>query len=352
MTGGAAPRILLIRLRSLGDLVLITPCTRAVKESHPDSTLAVAVDEGSEVIFEGNPYVDEVLSSPVGNSWIRELAFLRRLRRERFDWVFNLHGGPRSALMTLASGAAQRVGGLQKANTWNRVYNVRVPPFSEILGSPGPFHIVERHLATLSCGGIRGTPGDLVVPVQPGPRKSVRQRLHERGIGKEEPVVVFHPIPAGGTNRWGVKNFAALADALASGQKARPVFIGSPGDRVEVEEILKLMKTAGENWCGETTLGELAALLELSQLFVGVDSGPSHLAAGVGAPVVVLWGAATLTTWHPWTSKLTVVGGSGGGYQTRREIRHVAAGKKISEIGVDDVLAAMELHGNARIQTH
>lgn len=332
----------------------MTPCTRAVKESHPDSYLAVAVDEGSEAIFAGNPYVDEVLSCPVGNSWARQLTFLRRLRRGRFDWVFNLHGGPRSALMTLASGAKRRVGGLQKANAWNRVYNVRVPPFSEILGSPGPFHMVERHLATLRCGGIRGTPGELVMPVQPGARESVRERLREQRIDEEEPVVVFHPIPAGNTNRWGTENFAALADALLSSLKVRPVFIGSAGDREEVDGILNEMKTAGLNWCGETSLGELAALLERSDLFVGIDSGPSHLAAGVGVPVVVLWGAGTLTTWHPWTSRLTVVGGSSGGYKTRKEIRHVAAGKKIAEIGVDDVLeavAAVEWRGNARIRT-
>lgn len=354
MNGSPSPRILLIRLRSLGDLVLITPCTRAVKEAVPGCHLAVAVDEGWEEVFAGNPYVDEVLVRPASGSWLRQLSFLLRLRRRRFDWVFNLHGGPRSAQMTLASGAARRVGGLQKPHAWNWVYNVRVRPFSEILGGPGPFHIVERHLATLRCGGIDGIPGPLVVPVPRPAREAVRRRLHEAGVGGGEGIAVLHPIPSGGTNRWAGEKFSALTDDLYAGRRLRAVFIGGGGDRAEVERILSGMKSPALNWCGRTSVGELAAVLECSSLFVGVDSGPSHLAAGVGAPVAVLWGAATLTTWHPWTPKLAVVGGPVGAHATRIKVRRVAAGKEISEISVDDVreaVAALEIADDARVRT-
>lgn len=353
MSGSRSPRILLIRLRSLGDLVLITPCTRAVKEALPDCRLAVAVDEGCEDLFLGSPYVEEVLSSPLEGSWGRWLGFLRDLRR-RFDWVFNLHGGPRSAQMVLASGASRRVGGLQKPHPWNRVYNVRVRPFSEILGGPGPFHIVERHLATLRCGGIEGVPGPLVIPVQQRARETVRRRLEQAGVGTEQGIVVLHPIPSGGTNRWGSENFSALAGDLSGGRRLLPVFIGGAGDRAEVEGMVAAVRGRALNWCGETSLGELAALLERCALFVGVDSGPSHLAAGVGAPVVVLWGTATLTTWHPWTPRLAVVGGAAGEHETRIAVRRVAAGREISEIRVDDVreaVAALEVGADARVRT-
>jgi len=178
-------KVLLIRLRRIGDVVTVTPCTRAVKETFPQAHLSVLVEEASKEVLLGNPFVDELIvlkgrgeqDGRGAGKLLGDLRLLLDLRREGFDLVINLHGGPRSALQTLFSGARYRLGGFNDWHQWNWVYTIRPRSLRAMYGEEGGrVHIVQRHLATLQAAGIGTSDSSLVMRVTEEARASLDRR--------------------------------------------------------------------------------------------------------------------------------------------------------------------------------
>jgi heptosyltransferase-3 len=284
-------RVAILRFRSLGDCVLTTPALAILKRHRPDLRVAVVVEDRFRAIFEENPDVDEILRPELGP-----------LRRYRPALCLNLHGGSRSAWMTAASGARYRAGFGHYRHQF--VYNVRIPRAQQILGVERTVHTAE-HLA--SAVFYLGAPVEEVVGAKlvcgnshplPDGCGSERSRAREQAA-----IAVIHPVAATPEKTWHAGGFLAVARHLKS-SGLEPIFIGAAGDDLSAFRAYRTISAA--------PLSEIKQLLSTASLFVGNDSGPAHMAAAFGVPVVVIFGASNPAIWGPWRTVSEVVTAPGG----------------------------------------
>lgn len=256
-------KVLIIRLRSLGDCVLTTPAIHLLKAHRPDLRVTVMVEDRFADIFRGNPDVNAVMPPHPAAAlvWNPKLTI-------------NFHGGARSMWLTLASTARYRAGFGHFRN--RSIYNLPVPRAQEILGEERTVHTAEHMASAMFWLGV--------------PRMEIpRARLFAPAAPSEKPYAVFHALASAASKSWPADRFLAIARSL---QHMEPVFIGGPGDdltpfrefRTEVNHSLR----------------DTLALVQSASLFIGNDSGPAHIAAAFNIPLVVLFGESDPVIWAPW----------------------------------------------------
>jgi ADP-heptose:LPS heptosyltransferase len=267
----AGSRVAIVRLRSLGDCVLTTPALDILKRFRPDLRVAVVVEDRFRAVFKGNPDVEEILPPDV-----------KAVRRFRPDLAINFHGGTRSAWMTALSGARYRAGFGHYRHQFP--YNLRIPRAQEILGVERKVHTAE-HLASAIFW--------LGAPLVEIPRA----KLFAAGTAVSSAVAVVHAVAAAAEKTWPADRFLLLAAHLKEAG-VEPVFVGAPADDLAA---FRAYRTA------QATLADLKALLARARLFVGNDSGPAHMAAAFGLPVVVFFGPSDRDVWAPWRTASQVL---------------------------------------------
>lgn len=278
-------RIAVIRLRSLGDCVLTTPALALLKAHRPDLHVSVIVEPRFAGIFEDNPDVDAIAEKPS-----HPLLAL------------NLHGGTRSMMMTATSGAKYGVGfGHHK---FSFIYTHKIPRAQEILGEERPVHTAE-HLASAMFW--------LGVP----PTEIPRAKLVALNKPNYPPYVVIHPFASAPPKAWPQDHFVALAAQLQT-QGLEPMVLAGPADDASAFSQFQVFRNA--------PLSEVKNLISAASLFVGNDSGPAHIAAAFGVPVVALFGPSNPVTWAPW----------------RTEARVLTSQGSIDKIALEEVVAAAE----------
>jgi ADP-heptose:LPS heptosyltransferase len=278
-------KVLLIRLRRIGDIILTTPAVRALRTALPRAELVYVVEEPYRKLVEGNPDIDRVVAVPKGASRREFLALARVLRKEGFDAVLDFHGGPRASLLALLSGAKIKAGYAVKYRGF--LYDVRVPRAPK----QGRIHSVANHVNLVRALGVAvGEIPGLVLP---------RGRAPVLGLQDRGPFVVLH-IGAGNRFRyWGTDNLARLVRLLGEAPGGRVALIGGAEDKAAEAEILG--KVPGTlSFVGALDLAETAELIRQSAVFVGPDSGPMHIAAAVGTPVVAWFGPTVPANFAPW----------------------------------------------------
>ena len=280
-------RILLIRLRSMGDLLLLTSPVRALKSEFPRFRVSVLVEARFSDVFDGNPDVDETI---VVNSKASTLA---RLLTRRFDAVINLHGGPTSLLYTVAAGG-YRIGGEQYPYGW--AYSATYP-------KPDPdLHTAASTLNTFRYLGLEAA---IAPPLRFAPHAAAARRVQARlGAVGEGPYVVVHPAAMMVTKRWPATRFATLVSWLHR-RGLRAVLTCGPGEEDVVQEVAAEARDALV--LTGLTIPELAELVRGAKVYIGNDSGPMHLATAVGTPTVAVWGSSSAVRWHPWGVEHRVV---------------------------------------------
>jgi len=268
----------------MGDCLLLTSPVRALKEEFPGFRVSVLVEERFADCFDQNPDFDRVITVHGKSS-----TALRLLTR-RFDAIVNLHGGPTSFMYScLAWG--NRIGG--RHYRYARLYNGVFP-------APDPAsHTVESTLAILKWMGLRAEQAPPLRYVRHEPEaERIRQTL------KNRPYVVIHPAALMATKRWEPARFAAVARALHERNWTIALTCG-PGEEVMVGQVAKEMSPT--IMMLGLSIPELAELIRGALLYVGNDSGPMHLAAAVGTPVVAVWGSSDSRRWRPWHVEHRVV---------------------------------------------
>jgi lipopolysaccharide heptosyltransferase II len=303
-------KILLLRLRLIGDVVFTTPVIRAVRQTYPDAYLAYLVEPDAAPVVINNPHLDEVLVAPRARGarrLINDLALARRLRRARFDVAIDMHGGPRSAWLTWASGARERVGYAIRGRAW--MYT-RIVPRSRDLR---PRHSVLNQwdlLEALPDWGrqLADPERDAVeMALDASAEARMRTRLSGAGVAASHEVIVVHVSAGNPFRRWPEAFFADLVTSLARHGSARRIVLSSgPSDR---EAAARIATAARERLgasrdrivdLGEFDLQELRALIGLSRLFVGGDTGPLHIAAATPTPIVGIYGPTLAARSAPW----------------------------------------------------
>ncbi len=289
--------VLLIRLRSLGDIVLTTPALEALHDWRPDLRIVVAVEPAFAAVLEGNPSVDEIFR--VG----RFLPTAARLAARRFPLTLNQHGGPTSALLTAATLSPVRV-------AWQRTQFSFLS--SVLVSRPKVYfgrrvHTAEQRISQLWQIGLpRGPVPPARVYPQSDALAASGEMLTGLGVAPDHPYAVLQPGAAFATRRWSPANFSRLAEWLAARWKLTPVVLLGPRERELGAEVRRLFHQPLVIVEG-LDLRRMIALVSRARLFVGQDTGPTHVAAAAGCPVVDIFGSSNPVYWRPWATPSRVV---------------------------------------------
>jgi ADP-heptose:LPS heptosyltransferase len=291
-------RVLVVRLRSIGDAVLSTPSLIALRRFLPDAEIDILLEDWVAPVLDGFEPAGTLVAERGGI--ISRLATAQKIRQRKYDVVFNLHGGTTATFFTATSGARHRVGygNYQYAFLYNH-----------LLSSPKDFwkrdrtHSAEQQLALLGFVGV---------PVDDRPKSRLAiselalESAAQKFLGQEGTLledlaqfVLMHPAAAFDTKEWAAKNFARTAEFL-SNKGLGIVAIATKKER-SVLENLKAESRARIHTFDNFTLPEIAALASRARLFVGNDSGIAHIAAAVETPTVVIFGSSNRYHWRPWT---------------------------------------------------
>ena len=300
-------KILLVRLRLIGDVVFTTPVIAALRRHYPDAHLAYVVEPAAAPVVAGNPHLDEVIAIPHRRGLARlrdDLTVGRRLRRGRFDVAVDMHGGPRSAWLTWMSGAPQRIGYSIPGRRWM---------YTDVIHRPAdlaPRHSVLNQadlLAPLGIAGCDPAREPMEMPEDSAVRERIDQRLRERGIGPSDPIAVIHVSAGNPFRRWPAASFAALAVALVRRDpRRRVILVSGPSEHSAAADVMKAARAAlpadaaDAVSAGEYDLPELRALVARAAVYIGGDSGPLHVAATTRTPIVELLGPTLGERSRPW----------------------------------------------------
>lgn len=299
-------RILVLAIRAIGDMVLSTPAIRALSDAYPGSSMTVVSEAFAADVFEANPRISDIIAidrwSVRGLPWYRKLStdisWLRRIREGRYDIVVDLFCGPRSAQMALLSGAKVRIAGRVRGR---KFFYTRTVPV-ETAGK----HLVEQKMQI-----VRTLAGDVPIPppeifLREEERKTAEEKLRAATGGASGPVVGLFPGAGWGHKQWPAGRFAELADRLA-GQGCRVVALGGPRDVEACNRVAVLATSRPVILSGIRRLRDTIAFIDRMALFISNDTGPMHIAAGLGVPTVGLFGPSDVAKYRPWGAHTRVV---------------------------------------------
>ena len=326
----------------------MTPCLAALKSWRPDIKIAVVSEPLAAPLLEDHPLVDELMIA--GPDFYSRARLISRLRRGRFDIAFNMHGGTTATLIAALSGAGHTIG--YRGYRYSFLLSRRAPSPDLLLGRPR-VHSVEQQLALLRWAGVpwpEAAPR-LCLNVSGEAEATVRARLSEAltpALGKESlaPFACLAPSAAMQSKQWPPGGFAEVADHLRERWHTPSVVIAGPGQEHVAGEVVRASRTKPSIVSG-LSLKELVALMNLTAIFVGNDSGPMHIAAALARPVVAVFGSSSSEVWHPWAwspYRVVKARAESGARQGERP--------PIASIPPEDVLACVDEVMQARVETH
>ena len=297
-------RVLCIKLKHIGDVLLMTPAIRAMRQAWPACRIAALVPRGTEGVLEENPDLDAILTlDREAGIWGAGRA-LRAVRRFAPDLVLEMGQGDREAILGWLSGARSRVGYAPGASGgWRRALLTRAVPWN------GDQHMVETNLDLVRACGIDAGGSRPVLVVPPEARQRMAARLASAGLSSDQLLVVVHAVSRWLFKAWPEAGCATVLTALGARQGVAVAVTSGPESR-EMEAARRIVRRAAApviDLVGQTSLTDLAAVLERANLFLGVDSAPMHMAAALGIPVVALFGPSGERSWGPWGDEHVVL---------------------------------------------
>ncbi len=297
-----AVNILIVKLSAIGDVIHTLPSLSMLRRCWPDATISWVVEEAAADLLRDHPDLDKLIVSR-RKKWLAELrrgmitkplnemgAFLAELRGQKYDIVIDFHGLLKSAVIVFLSGGKRKLGYRSLQEGSGLFYKEKIPEDMKK-------HAVERYLDFVRY--LAGKENRDCPERAPGFRiaigekeeKKISDLLMENADtrqGSMPPFIAVSPVAFWQTKLWEDEKFACLCDRIQSELQTGVVMTGDNAERLD--QIRKLMKTKALNAGGKTSLRELAALYRRAALLVTTDSGPMHLAAAVGTPVVALFG--------------------------------------------------------------
>ena len=300
-------RILLVRLRPIGDVVFTTPLLGALRRHFPTAHIAYVVEADAAPIVERNRHIDELIVLRRTRGLARvgdDIATARRLARGRYDLAIDLHGGPRSAWLAWASRAPRRIGYTIAGRSW--MYTDAIARSRTLT----PRHSVTNQwdlLAPLRIPPLDPARDPVQMQEDAPSAGRVEAQLATAGVGSEHALIVVHVSASTRFKRWPAESFVSLVAALVRRDASRRVFLTSgPSDAEAAQRIAAAARTelgplgSAILPCRLLQLTELQALIARAAAFIGGDSGPLHIAATTPVPIVELLGPTLAERSFPW----------------------------------------------------
>jgi heptosyltransferase-3 len=294
--------ILLIQFGDIGDVVWATPAFRAVKETCPKANVSVLLREGIGLLLKADPYIHKIFEVKRNrgnfiNKVKGQYRLLRALHKERFDLVFDLRLDDRGAFMAFLSGAPVRVAITCSGVLWrNRL-------FTHIVVPPAPkeriFGAAEQSLRLVREFGIDTKDTIPKLWVSEKVKRQAEKLFDGDNISTFHRWVTLNPFSRWPYKEWEYEKWVLIVDWLWEEYEIPTIIVGAPEEREKAITIANQCKGRIFNLAGKTTLDELAALLRLSSLHVGVDSAAPHIAAAVGTPTITIYGPSDWRDWAP-----------------------------------------------------
>lgn len=295
-------KALIVQLGDIGDVVLTTPTIRAVAETWPGTRVSILVRKGIASLLRADPHIDRIFEAGKSGGGLREirrenLCLVRALRREKFDLAIDLRTGDRGAIMTFLSGARVRVGRHEKGkpfwhdHAFTRIVEPKEGPHAAHPGADQSLRVVRE---------IGVDTSDTAPRLQLAPEDLCRatELLAGTGLAPADRWVTVSPFSRWKYKEWDYERWAEVIDWLWQDRRIASVIVGSREEAAAAADIADRCGPHAHNFAGKTSLGELAALISLAILHVGVDSAPPHIAAAVGTPTVTIFGPSN---WKSWT---------------------------------------------------
>ncbi|MHC4660498.1 MAG: glycosyltransferase family 9 protein [Planctomycetota bacterium] len=310
--------ILMVRLTALGDVVHVLPSLRALRKKYPGAKITWVVERVAGSLLAGMKELSEVIvvdrlgwgdtfkSGGHFNQSISEIwRVLFGLRRRRFDLVIDFQGNMRSGIVSWFTGAPVRIGFSPKhSHEFHSLFYTRAVPIPE-----NRLNKVEKDFRLLSPLGINGIDGTCEITVPEEDRLPIDAFL-QGSAGRGKKCVLIHPGVSkfGAFKAWPEQSYVELCRMLGENNGIISILSWGPGERETAEEIEKKVG-AGHTIIAPQTdnLKQLVHLIRRSDVFVGSDSGPLHLAAAAGIPVVGLYGPKDPVVYGPFSLRREIV---------------------------------------------
>ena len=293
-------RLLLIKPSSLGDIVHVLPTLAALQTRFPSASVTWAVKRQWAGLVERVEGVDHVLALDRGlHGWLSQVP---QIRAAQFDLVVDLQGLFRSGVLAWLSGCPWRVGLATGREGSPFFYTQRVPVPNLLM------HAVDRYLLLAAALGASPTsPPIFRFRRRETDLQAVRHLLQREGLSGDHPWLAMNVSARWPTKRWPAGHFARAADSLTRAGLGPVVFIGGSSEQADSALVRSLMETTSVDITGQTEVGLLPTLLQQAAALVTNDSGPMHIAAAVGTPVVALFGPTDPVRTGPYGGNHTVL---------------------------------------------
>ena len=301
-----ARRILAVRLDNLGDVLMTTPALAAIKDSLPGAHLTLLAGPSGAALAPHLPMVDEVI--PHAASWVKhdrpataleEFQLVQQLAQRGFDAaiVFTVcTQSPLPAAMLLRLAGIPLRAAHCRENPYGLLTHWVRDADTDVAFAR---HEVRRQLDLVAALGLRTADERLRFRVSEADAERLAHKLRQAGLPPAAPWIVVHPGATAPSRRYPADRFGLAADAVAQDSGCRIVFTGSAGEQPLIEQAQAAMRRPAISLAGALSLGELAALIAGARALVSNNSGPVHLAAALGTPVVDLY-ALTNPQHTPW----------------------------------------------------
>ena len=297
-------RILLIRTDRLGDVVLTLPLLPVLRRHFPEAQISMLVNTYTSPVLKGNQYLDEVLLYDNSSNLIPFSKILRSLRAHEFDTAIVVHPTFRLALLIFLAQVPARVG--TGYRWYSFLFNRRVYEHRK----DARRHEVGYNLNLLTALGCRWqSPLEFPIAISSENVARVRELCKDMSVKNENHLVIIHPGSGGSARDWTASNFGKLASRCIEEMAARVILTGGKGEEHLVQEALNHIPQGALNLGNRLDVMDLAALIESADLFVSNSTGPLHIAAAVGTPVVAIYPPIRQCSperWGPYTTKKKV----------------------------------------------
>ena len=300
-----APRVLLIRRRYLGDVVLLGSVLRNLRLQWPSAYIAVLTERAYLGVLALNPDVSAAWEMPASRQVLALTALAWRIRRAQFTHVIDVDNTDKTALLTRASGAAQRITfGTETGKLhlpW--VYN-RFAKTGDVFYATN--HITETYLQLLVPAGVPIRTREVRLVPQPADVAAMAAVVGALRTPRTRRVLV-HPGSRSPFRIWPVERFAEVCDRLQREHDTEVFIVAGPHEQELARQIRERMRTSAKTIDRVLTIGELAALIAQFEVFFCHDSGPMHVAAAVNTPVVALLSSQNAAIWRPFGENHTIL---------------------------------------------
>ena len=293
-------KILIVKPSSLGDVVHSLPFLNSIRSCFPNSEIHWVIAKGLEGLLDGNPMISRLIVvnkdvwkkiSHAADTVLEVKRLFKEIRKERYDLVIDLQGLLRSGLITMASAAPVRIG-FTEAREGSRFF------YTDKVRGGKDLHAVDRYLKVAVALGCEADGAVFPFPLITGGDSWVKQ--FKRDLNE---YIVLVPGARWETKIWPAENFGKVASLLP----VRSVVVGSGGDKGIAEKVVGSSRGRAVSVAGKTSLTELIEIMRGARLAISNDSGPMHIAAAFGVPVVAIFGPTSPERTGPYGSSHNIV---------------------------------------------